>query len=280
MRQSQASSTARGTVATRALETEKPVAVRICDDPLARKLADPLFYFLIRLFAGYGERRTHGDLTFIACRQRYIDDFLRQSLEAGASQVVILGAGLDSRAYREGFQTIRFFEIDHPATQRGKVQKLHRILGEIPSNVTFVPVDFDTETLDKLLTHGFDPKTRTVFIWEGVTQYLTEQGINATLAWVRDNAASGSSIVFDYQHDSPTKKSFLGSLMSGISGEQRAFEIPEQSITQFLEVRGFSNVVNVGPQQLKALYCIGPNHDRTVPNIYSSVRAEVLPGAA
>jgi methyltransferase (TIGR00027 family) len=222
---------------------------------------------LIRLFAGYGERRTHGDLTFIACRQRYIDDFLTKRLEAGPTQVVILDAGLDSRAYRPEVRNVRFFEVDHPATQSGKIEKIRRILGHAPSNVTYVPVDFDTESLDKLLTQGFDTKARTVFIWEGVTQYLTEFGIDTTLAWVRTNAASGSWIIFDYQHGLPHHSGRLGSLMSRISGEQRAFDIPEEAISTFLQDRGFSSIVNVGP-----------NSDRSVPDTYSIVWAEIQHG--
>ena len=278
MRRSQGSSTAKGTAATRAIETRKPPEVRICNDPLAGRLADPLFFAFIRLFARYGERRTHGALTFIACRQRYIDDYLREHLETGTTQVVILGAGLDSRAYREGFATVKFFEVDHPSTQAGKIRKLKRILGGIPGNVSFVPIDFDAETLDKLSACGFDPRGKTVFIWEGVTPYLTLQGVQATLDWISANAAAGSSVVFDYQHDSPADRSALRSLLSRLSGEARALEIPEESIRKLLADRGFTNIVNVGPQALKELYCIGPNCGRGIPGIYSIVHAEIRCG--
>jgi methyltransferase (TIGR00027 family) len=280
MRQSQASSTARGTAAARALETEKPADVRICNDPLARRLTDPLFYYLIKIFANYGERRTHGALTFIVCRQRYIDDYLRKCLSKTTSQVVILGAGLDSRAYRDTATAVRFFEIDHPATQAGKIRKLKGIIGKIPPNITFVPVDFESETLDKLLTFGFNRTAKTVFIWEGVTPYLTLQGIDATLAWISTNAASGSSIVFDYKHSSSSKPSFLGSLMSRISGEARTFEIQKESIDRFLKDRGFYNIVNIGSEKLRNMYCVGQNCNRNIPEEYSIVYAEIGKGAA
>jgi methyltransferase (TIGR00027 family) len=261
MRPSQGSLTAKGTAATRAIETRKHADVRICNDPLAGRLADPLFSFFIGLFARYGEWRTHGALTFIACRQRYIDDFLRERLGTGATQVVILGAGLDSRAYREGTAAVRFFEVDHPSTQAGKVEKLKRILGDVPGNVTFVPVDFDAETLDKLSACGFDPTARTVFVWEGVTPYLTLQGVDATLGWISENAAAGSSIVLDYQHDSPARRSVLRSLLSRLSGETRAFEMPEESISQFLADRGFRTLSMLGLRHSKTYTASAPTLD-------------------
>jgi len=279
MRPSRASSTARGTAATRARETEKPADVRICNDPMAARLAGPVFLFFIKLFARYGERRTHGALTFIACRQRYIDDFLRGCLADFTSQVVILGAGLDSRAYRDEVPTVKFFEIDHPATQAAKIRRLRRMMDRIPGHVTFVPVDFDSETLDKLTSFGFDASAKTLYIWEGVTPYLAPESVDATLAWVGAHSAAGSSIIFDYQHDAAPERSFLSTLLSRISGEVRALQISENRISDFLKERGFSNIVNVGPQQLRSLYCVGPNRNRNVPDIYSIASAEVAGGA-
>ena len=126
MNRSQVSATAQGTAAMRAFESARPAGERICYDPLARQLTGMLTYLLIKLFAGYGERRTGGALTFIVCRCRYFDDALQARLATGAAQVVILGAGLDSRAYREPWLPagVRFFEVDHPATQASKLARL------------------------------------------------------------------------------------------------------------------------------------------------------------
>jgi len=281
MRNSQASSTAIGTAAVRAIEFEKPPQIRICNDPFARALTSSLAYFLIKLFYSYGERRTRGALTFIVCRHRFIDDYLDKCLHNSISQVVILGAGLDSRAYRAGLSDAKVFEVDHPATQSSKTKRVTKIFGKLPDRITYVPVDFDRETLDKLFSYGFDKTAKTLFIWEGVTPYITAEAVDATLAWVHSNSPTGSAIVFDYhltveEHLDP-ERGFLSSLLSRLSGEnKRAFSIAQGSVVGFLAKKGFSNVVEAGSEQLKSLYCIGPNQGRNVIHTYSMVCAEVV----
>ncbi len=107
MKRTQASTTAQGIAFARALEYSKPAAERVCDDPLARKLISPAFYLLGRLTAGYGERKGPGVIGFLVARCRYIDDYLLECLAAGIEQLVILGAGLDSRAYFTGVNQTR-----------------------------------------------------------------------------------------------------------------------------------------------------------------------------
>jgi methyltransferase (TIGR00027 family) len=275
MKKTQASGTALGTAAMRAIESERPANERICYDPFARKLTNTLFYLLIKLLAGYGERRTHGGLTFIVCRCRYFDDYLQECLKSGTAQLVILGAGLDSRAYRgELLQgVVKIFEVDHPATQANKIERVKKVFGKIPSNVTYVSIDFNDETLDKLLACGFDPSLKTLFIWEGVTFYLDAEAVDATLAWVRANAALNSAIIFDYQYVSePTR---AHAVLSRLTGERRAFAIEKGQIGDFLTQRGFTHVVDANAEQLKRMYCTGPNQGRTAAEIYAIVHAEV-----
>jgi len=282
MKKTQASGTAKGTAAMRAIESEKPANERICYDPFARKLTDTVFYLLIKLFAGYGERRTHGALTFIVCRCRYFDDYLQECLDSGTAQLVILGAGLDSRAYRDELLqgVVKIFEVDHPATQASKLERVKKVFGKIPANVAYVSIDFNHETLDKLLACGFDRSLKTLFIWEGVTLYLDAEAVDATLAWVRANAALGSAIIFDYQYKSaPTRararRNYVYAVLSRLSGERRAFGIEKGQIEDFLTRRGFTHVVDANAEQLKRLFCMGPNQDRTVAEIYAIVHAEV-----
>ena len=282
MRKTQASATAKGTAAMRAIESEKPSNERICYDPFARKLTDTVFYLLIKLFAGYGERRTHGALTFIVCRCRYFDDYIQECIKSGTAQLVILGAGLDSRAYRdELFQgVVKIFEVDHPATQASKIERVKKAFGKIPANVAYVPIDFNDETLDKLPTCGFDRSLKTLFIWEGVTLYLDAEAVDATLAWVQANAAPGSAIIFDYQYISAptrarTRRNYAYAVLSRLSGERRGFGIEKDQIENFLTRRGFTHVVNTNAEQLKRLFCTGPNQDRTVAEIYAIVHAEI-----
>jgi methyltransferase (TIGR00027 family) len=280
MKKVQASSTALGTAAMRAIESEKPAHIRICYDPFARRFTSPLFHFLIKRLSSYGERRTNGGLTFIVCRCRYIDDYLRECLKASISQLVILGAGLDSRAYREDVRQIKVFEVDHPASQASKIKRVNKIFGNAPSNVTYVPIDFDNKTLDKLLAFGFAKSLKTLFIWEGVTYYLSSEAVDLTLSWVRSNSSPGSAIIFDYQYipDSTSissKHNLLYSLISRISGEKRAFGMERSSIIDFLTHRGFTNVVEVNAEQLRLLYCISPNKARPFFDTYAIAHAEV-----
>jgi methyltransferase (TIGR00027 family) len=282
VKKTQTSWTAQGTAAMRAIESEKPANTRICYDPFARQFAETWFYHLIKLLAGYGERRTHGALTFIVCRCRYFDDYLQQCLQAGTTQVVILGAGLDSRAYRGGLLSggVKTFEVDHPATQASKLKRLKKVLTTIPTYVTYVPIDFNDETLDKLLACGFDPSLKTLFIWEGVTQYLRPEAVDGTLSWVRAHAAPGSAIIFDYQDmaelpQTQIRRGHLYALLSRFTGERRDFGIVHSQIEDFLTRRGFTHVVDVNAEQIRQLYCTESNQGRTVATNYAIVHAEV-----
>jgi len=282
VKKTQTSQTARATAAVRAIESEKPADARICYDPFARTFTETWVYLLIKLFAGYGEWRSHGELTFIVCRCRYFDDYLQKCLQSGTAQVVILGAGLDSRSYRgELLQgSAKTFEVDHPATQASKIKRLKKVFGTIPAYVTYVPIDFNDETLDKLLACGFDRSLKTLFMWEGVTPYLNAEAVDATLAWVRANAALGSAIIFDYQSlaglvQAQTRRNYVYTVLSRISGERRNFGIEQSQIEDFLTCRGFTNVVSVNAEQLKRLYCTGPNQGRTVAENYAIVHAQV-----
>ena len=183
----------------RALEVQKPSSARICYDPFARQFADPWSFAIHRILAEMIERRAPGFIGFIVSRCRYIDDILEKCLDIGIEQVVILGAGLDSRAYR--FERLkgqgRVFEVDEPTTQAAKIARVKRIFGEVPGHVTYVPIDFNGETLDKLVESGYQRGSKSLFIWEGVVAYLQPEAVDATLAWVRSNSAPGSVIVFD-----------------------------------------------------------------------------------
>jgi methyltransferase (TIGR00027 family) len=281
LRKAQASGTAIGAAAVRAIESEKPADERICYDPFARKFIDTWVYLLLKLFAWYGEWHTKGGLTFIVCRCRYIDDYLQECLKSGVAQLVILGAGLDSRAYRNELHqgVARVFEVDHPATQASKIEQVKKVFGKIPSHVTYIPVDFVNETLDKLLTYGFDRSLKTLFIWEGVTLYLDIESVDTTLAWVQANSASGSAIIFDYQEMSgrraQIRRDFLYAVVSRLSDEKDVFGFEKGQIEDYLTQRGFTRVVDTSADQLTYLYCTGPNRGRKVGRIYSIVHAEV-----
>jgi methyltransferase (TIGR00027 family) len=136
----------------------------------------------------------------VLARHRLMDQLVRDEAAAGARQLVVLGAGYDARAYRfappEG--PARAFEVDHPTLSEAKRGYVRAALGVVPGHVRFVAVDFMKERLDeRLLEEGFDPSARSVFVWEGVTYYLTPEAVRGTLATVRRLSAPGSTLVFD-----------------------------------------------------------------------------------
>lgn len=140
--------------------------------------------------------------TEIILRARYAEDRLMDAVSAGIGQYVILGAGLDSFSMRQDglLDKLRIFELDHPATQAMKRDKVASVFGGIPANLVFVPMDFETDHLDDALARAdFDPQTPSFFSWLGTTYYLTKDAIRETLARIAGLAAPGSRMVLDYK---------------------------------------------------------------------------------
>ena len=283
MRQNQSSLTAMGIAVLRAAEMDKPADERICSDPLARRFIPAWFFYFMKLLlaTGYAELRGAGIVGFILARCRYMDDVLSDALEQGLQQLVILGAGFDSRAYRFDRlrNGVRVFEVDHPATQQAKLRKLTRILepGGLPGYVTFVPVDFTYQTLDARLPEcGYSDRLKTLFIWEGVTMYLDAPAVDATLAFVSHHSAPGSAVVFDYMYQAVLDGRAKGhSEVSSMrryrdfSQEVLNFGIEAGQIEAFLAARGFAQVRNVTGADLHERYFKGKNARRTVNTGYA-----------
>ena len=135
-------------------------------------------------------------------RTRLIDDLVRDSVHAGAQQLVLLGAGFDSRAFRlDETKNIQTFEVDHPATQLAKRERLKLILEHQPENVHFVEMDFETCNLEfKLREAGFDQKIPAVVLWEGVVSYLSESAVNANLLLLSRLLVPHSRLILTYVH--------------------------------------------------------------------------------
>jgi methyltransferase (TIGR00027 family) len=134
-------------------------------------------------------------------RTRHIDAAMEDALHAGARQIVILGAGFDSRGYRfaDRLRGAAVFEVDFPPTQEYKKLRVKEIFGDLPSHVRFVPMDFaKDDLLAQLRKFAYSEKEKTEFIWEGVSYYLPEASVRATLRFVRDHSTPGSTLVFDY----------------------------------------------------------------------------------
>jgi methyltransferase (TIGR00027 family) len=269
MEATRSSATAEQMALSRAIETCKPAAERICSDPFAERFLGAKYRMLLwgRPFRDVVERlieqRFAGHHYYVIARTRYFDDFLQQQLAGGAEQLVILGAGYDSRPYRfaDRLGGVRVFEVDHPATSTLKQAKVGALFGEIPANVAYVGVDFTVDKLaDKLLGSGYRTTRPAVFLWEGVTPYLDLEAVDEVLGFVMASAAAGSAIVFDY---------ILRSVVEGTctlrgaanefakmsrSSEPLTFGIDEGQAAAFLASRGFQNVVDVGSQELISRY--------------------------
>jgi methyltransferase (TIGR00027 family) len=202
-----ARSTAEGAVALRAAGAlERDPAVRCPDHMAAGFLGGVNVTTLAKhrltrsLFLRVANRMVPGAYASELARVKFIDELTLREADAGLGELVLLGAGLDSRPYRlaDRLQGVRVFEVDHPATQATKRERLCRLLGEEPSGVCFVPVDFARQELaTELARAGHDEGAATLFIWCGVTAYLSEEAVMAVLSWVAGHTCPRTSVVFD-----------------------------------------------------------------------------------
>jgi methyltransferase (TIGR00027 family) len=187
-----------------------------------------------------------GTVLMMLVRTRYIDEKLERALRNGATQVVILGAGFDSRAYRfeELLRGKRVFEVDSRPTQARKRQRVEAVLGHAPENVVYVPIDFNTDKLgDVLREAGYRASEKTFFTWEGVSMYVAEEGVRQTLRAIATQSAPGSSLVMDYTSrgvlDFMAKyPEFSFSRVLAAWGEQWVFGVPDGQDKQFFAEAG------------------------------------------
>lgn len=180
------------------------------------------------------------------CRAAYTEQALKTAVLTGTKQYVILGAGLDTFAFREPefLSKYRVFEVDHPLTQADKRERIARAGWTVPDNLTFVPVDFAKDNLaERMIAVGFDPAAKSFFSWLGVTYYLLTEAINAMLSALSSLCADGSTLVFDYPDenffDAPEKRVQNTIMMAKAGGEpmQSAFSYSE--LEKLLEKHGF-----------------------------------------
>jgi len=279
------SKSAEGVALLRSIEAEKPEGERVCYDPYAQSLipggiSNAISKWIIT--SGIYEKMAPGAAAFIALRERYIDDFLKDCLDEGLDQVVILGAGFDTRAYRiPGIQKTKVFEVDQPATQKVKLERLKKAIDPLPAQISFVPVDFNTQSLGERLTAaGYDEGSKTLFIWQGVTYFLTPEGVDGTLNFISKHSRPESALIFDYFYNEvlrdPSRKDVqMLRRASRLSGEQYMFGIDRDQIEPFLTQRGFKDIHNRTLEDLKQLYFTGSDAGRIVPSGIAIVSARV-----
>ncbi|MGX6602907.1 class I SAM-dependent methyltransferase [Micromonosporaceae bacterium Da 78-11] len=219
-----------------------PLAVRILGLPEDQLLAD-------------ADRRAMR--LFIAARTRFAEDALAVAVRRGVEQLVVLGAGLDTFAYRNPYPRLRIFEVDHPDTQGWKRKRLAEAGIAVPGSVTYVGVDFERESLaDQLRLAG-----PAFFLWLGVVPYLTRAGFDETLSVV----AEDSEVVFDYAQSpermAPERRAALEARADRVAkiGEPWLTYFEPEEIAADLRAKGFTEIEDLGPAGLAARFFDRPD---------------------
>jgi methyltransferase (TIGR00027 family) len=271
-----------------ALEQSEPPGRRLVDDDLAARFLPAPTRWLVtvtppnlmrRLAMAVMEREGPGLWASMNCRKRYIADKVTESLD-GIDAVVVLGAGFDTLAYRLAKKTgIPIFEVDQPVNIDRKAAAVQRALGQQPASVRLVPLDFERDdVLNVLAEHGYRPDSRTFFVWEAVTQYLSPEAVDATLERLR-RATPGSRLVFTY-----VRRDFIdGTNLYGADDLYRRFRrraqlwrfgLPPDEVATFLAGHGWRLAEQAGPDLILHRYVEPTGRNLTVSPIEWSAYAE------
>jgi methyltransferase (TIGR00027 family) len=226
-------------------------AHQLVDDPVVFR--DPLATLIIGTAAAANlrapQRLSSRTLrAFLVARSQYAEEVLARGVTQGVTQYVLLGAGLDTFAYRNPYPGLRVFEVDHPATQHWKLTLLAEAGIAVPSSTTHVPVDFEHQVLaSELIGSGFDPQQKTFFAWLGVVPYLTAEAFHATLDVIASQP-EGSGFVMDYSLPRESlpffEKLALDSLSARVAAAGEPFQLffdPEK-LGQLLRLKNFKAI--------------------------------------
>lgn len=203
-----------------------------------------------------------GSYGFAIIRTRHFDNALLREINEGIEQLVLLGAGYDTRGirYAERLKGTEVYEVDFPGTQQYKRKRLARVVTDVPSNIHYLPLDFNEEPFEAALQKaGFSTGKKTLFLWEGVSYYLPEAVVRGVLNFV-SRCAEGSSIVLDY-----ATKAFVNGDHSTHGGKQVAewlkkinepflFGLNANEVTGFISSCGLSVISDLGPEELEHMY--------------------------
>ena len=204
-----------------------------------------------------------GMYEYVIARTKYIDDAFRKAVQDEFAQILIMGAGFDSRAIRFPSRAgkTKVFELDAPITQQAKIGQYQRRQISVPSNLIFVPIDFERQTLSQRLTEaGFQKGCQSLFVVEGLTMYLQPESIAQTFAVISEYAGKGSRVVFDYVLASVLRgenlydgESEIRELVKQV-GERWRFGIEKGTAEVFLKQYGFKLVDHQDAGELKDRY--------------------------
>jgi len=252
-----------------AIEQHFPEGARIINDDLACQILPfgvRAYVWLMRFSSARdwmvraAERKASGVWAMVMCRKRYIDDKVAEAAVGQTETVVNLGAGFDTQAYRlPALAKVPVWEVDQADNIDAKRLRLRKVFGEVPAHVTLVSIDFDRQDLGVVLaSHGYAADTKTFFIWEGVTQYLTEVGIQTTLDFLA-KALAGSRLAFTY-----VRKDFIdGKLLYGreylykkmlLKDKIWLFGMDPEGVADYLGVYGWRVLEHLGYEELAERY--------------------------
>ena len=254
----------------RALETKRNNSDKLFSDPFAIHFLDTRLKLAVKasnlpLFRSYLkkklQKRISGAYSSGLARTKYIDDLLRLAIKDGVTQLVILGAGFDTRASRLDFlQAIPVIEIDHPNTSNFKIDTYKKKVGQLPQHVTYRQIDFNIQSLDELAhQYHFDFTRPTAIIWEGVTNYLTEEAIDNSFTFI-SKYPKGSYVIFTYVHrqvlDDP--RAFFGGekLLKDLENieERWTFGFYPKELPNYLFKFGWTLVEDLGAAEYRQRY--------------------------
>ena len=219
----------------------------------------------------------------MAGRSRYAEDELALGVQRGVCQYVILGAGMDTFAYRNPHPQgmLHVFEVDHPTTQILKQVRLEEAGITLPHDLTFVPIDFETQTLaEVLLGAGYDPDKCTFFSWLGVTEYLTTEAVMATFRFIA-SAPEGSGVAFDYMISpsllTPAQRTRFETLARRFAstGEPWQTFFDPVLLARELQAMGFGYVEDNGPEEINTRYFKDRLDDLRVGSLSHLMKGEV-----
>jgi methyltransferase (TIGR00027 family) len=256
----------------RAMESARLPSQRLFYDPFAQYFLRPSLRMALSLsrvpylrawVEWYADRRLPGARTSAIARTRLIDEAWCQAMQGGIRQIVILGSGFDCRAYRllaDHLPTV--YEMDHPIMLASKLARLRQAIVEIPRNVHLVEIDFNRESLsERLAQAGFDSSLPTLLVWEGVTNYLTLEAVDAVVRYV-GTLAPGTRMIFTYVHSGALDRSvdFEGAeiLLREVAqvGEPWTFGFSPAQLPDFLAQRGLELDLDAGAREYRAR-CFG-----------------------
>ncbi|MBI5505927.1 MAG: SAM-dependent methyltransferase [Deltaproteobacteria bacterium] len=266
-----ASRTAQFMALFRALESCRPATQRLFCDPYATLFLPPSLRLAVwvaslplvgALVPWFIDRRWPGARSSGAARTRLIDDEVGAALRRGIAQVVLLGAGFDARAHRlPGIERARVFEVDRSATMGAKLAALRSRMERLPDHVVPVEVDFERNDLQQALAAaGFRREVPAMVVWEGVTNYLTAEAVDATLRAIAELTARGSRLLFTYVHrgvlDGSTSFDQTRRLSATLRrvGEPWRFGLDPAEVGAYLAARGFELLADQGAREYRARY--------------------------